>query len=194
MKYVISGIGNTYKKMYSSMKDQEIKSLCDVQYLDFLNDSYKDSTIVIFYDGYMINKYLQDFSKISKYNHIAFFVTPFDIITFGLFTSNMEVCPLCNIKSSQSSLFSMSLYNNLFNREDYKTISSINRKESDNIASIIYSYLENRNFENKLVIMSKGYSYIPSTFDMDGVSGCEYCDNNKYNITDMVNEIGRVSV
>jgi hypothetical protein len=186
----ITGIGNGKNLLMNLIKNRgsEVEAIrYDEQILNL--EKGNDDTVLIVYDGFCIEEFLEMAPSIKEVQHIPIFLMATNFYVFGI--NKMEngvrkvgACPSCVTKQTINKSFNLNLYDHLIKQKSFKSVEESYGKELDHFILLLLEMLE------KGALFEKSFSYLVhgNTYSMDkmpGLSKCSICDNTNYDNTDL---------
>lgn len=157
-------------------------------------DNSKKNLILIIYDGLCIDTYLFDFKFLKDVSHIPIFIDGVNIHVFGCNIQNTKVkstkntCPRCMIKKVSERYMNLKLYDTLFTRTDYKTVSEIYKDEYRHFTSLLMKSINEKNIQGSYI----KYHLLNNLYfghNVSGLSNCEICDPYEYGQDELLKDI-----
>lgn len=181
----ITGIGNGKNLLLNliSEKGSEVEM---IQYDEQIINLEKGgrNTVLIVYDGFCIEEFLEMALLIQAVKYVPIFLTPTSFYVFGINemengTSKNGACPICVTKQTINESFSLNLYDQLINQRSFKSIEKSYGKELDHFVLLLLELLTKTVlFENSFSYFIHGNTY--SMKKMNGLSMCPSCDKTNY--------------
>lgn len=188
IKIKITGIGNSKNLIFNIFLSEGIPAEL-IDYNQEVINNHKSGPVIIAYDGFCVQEFLDFVPSLKKIKYIPIFFTTTNIYIFGMNSNDdnamFEVCPVCIIKQVVNQKLNSKLYISLVKEIGFKSIQATYGKDLYHFSLLLLKMIKTNSLYNNFF----NYSIYSNDYQLKkvmGLSRCINCDRTQYNSEELI--------